>query len=80
MGKLLKLKSGKETEERVGGGGGKLGEMFLGLGLIHFFKKKGWELLSLAAAMRVHIHGSWISVWARLEEEERNLTTQECSE
>jgi hypothetical protein len=66
--------------EGGGGGGGKLGEMFLGLGLIHFFKKKGWELLSLAAAMRVHIHGSWISVWARLEEEERNLTTQECSE
>jgi hypothetical protein len=57
-----------------------LGEMFLGLWFIHFAKKKGWELLSSAAAARAHNHGNWSSVWARLEEEETNSATQECSE
>jgi hypothetical protein len=54
---------------------GKLGEMFLGLWLIHFAKKKEWELLSLAAAACAYNHGSWSSVWARLEEEETNSAT-----
>jgi hypothetical protein len=42
--------------------------------------KKKWELLGSTAAARVHSHGSRSLVWARLEEEERNLAIQKCSE
>jgi hypothetical protein len=45
---------------------------------IHLSWKK-WERLGSTAA-RAHSHGSWSLVWARLEEEERNLATQKCSE
>jgi hypothetical protein len=47
---------------------------------MHPLELKKRKLLGSTAAARAHNHGSWSLVWARLEEEERNLATQKCSE
>jgi hypothetical protein len=73
---LSKLKSDWKTEERVAGRLGKIGCS----GPYASAWAKNRELLGSTAAARAHNHGSWSLVWARLEEEERNLATQKCSE